>query len=75
MGKPIAGGLIGALSWLDSRDNEDLNRSLEVRSLQRRPWPQIEVILVVGMEQSKVNFKQCYPNGLADPLGVKQLEL
>ena len=47
-----------------------------MRSLQKRPWPRIEVILVVKVERSRVNPKQQrYPNGLADPLGVKQLEL
>ena len=44
-----------------------------MRSLRKRPWPRIEVILL--MERSGVDPKQRYPNGPADPLGVEQLKL
>ena len=68
-------GLTGVSSWLDSGGSEDPDGPLEVRSWQGRPQPQIKVILVVGVERSGVDLKQCYPNGLADPLSVEQLEL
>ena len=46
-----------------------------MRSLQRRPKPRIDVILVIEEEWSRVNPKQHYLNRLADPLGVEYLEL
>ena len=46
-----------------------------MRSRQGRPRPQMEVILVMEVEQSWVDPKQRYSNGLADPLGVEQSKL
>ena len=67
--------MTGASSWLDSGGGEDPYGPSEACSLQGRPQPRMEVILVVGVERSGVNPKQRYPNGLADPLGMEQLEL
>ena len=75
MGSSTAGELTEALSWLDSGGGENLDRSSEACYLQRRLRPRMEVILVLGVERSGVNPKQCYPNGLADPLGMEQLQL
>ena len=72
-GGSTTGGLTGILSWLDFGGGEDPNGPLELCSLRGRPRPWIEVILVV--EQSRVDPKQRYSNGLVDPLGIEQLEL
>ena len=72
--KPIIVGLIVASLWLDFGQSEVLNRLLVIRSLQERFQPWIEIILVIKVERSRVNPKQCYTNGLADLLGIKQLE-
>ena len=45
-----AGGLIEVLSWIDFGGGENPS---EVRSLQECPRPRIEVILIVGVEQSE----------------------
>lgn len=45
------------LSLLYSRGNEDFEGPLEVSSLQGRLRPGIEVILIVKVEQSGMNFK------------------
>ena len=64
------------LSWLDSKKSEDLEKTLKVYFLRGYLQSRIKVILVVGIEQSRVNSKQqCYLNRLANLLGVKQLEL
>ena len=44
-------------SWLESREGKNPKKSLEMRSLQKHPQPQIKIILVVKVKQSKVNSK------------------
>ena len=75
MGGLAVRGLTGALSWLDSKGDKDPNGPLKVRFLQRRPWPCIKVILVIGVKRSGIIPKQRYLNGLVDLLDVEQLVL
>ena len=74
------GGLVleGSACWLDnlllnSEGEKELRRATERvtegRSWQRRLWPQTEIILKL------IFFKNTLPNGLADSLGMKKLEL
>ena len=71
----IVEGLTGVLLLLDSQRIEDPDRPLEVRFRRGRLRPRIKIILVMEMEQSGVDPKQRYPNGLVDPLDMEQLEL
>lgn len=54
--KPTIGST--ELSWIDSGEGEDPERSSEVRSLQGHSRPRIEVFLMVWLEKSGVNPKQ-----------------
>ena len=76
-GGSTARRFIGVSSWLDSREDKDFDGPLEVRSFASTSTALdgSHFGSKSRAEQSGVNLKQRYPNGLADLLGVKQLEL